>query len=206
MASLYKRGEWFWIAYYANGEHVQKSLGTNNERIAKEKQKRIEYELSIGELQAASRLPIRTVLQKFCEHLQVTRTFKSCKNDVSRLRVFFGPICEALELGLPGGWSKTETPKRPVDQYAQPIGRAGNRVLLPIAPCGQVFDSVWVRWAFSRSPTGRGHALRDMAKARAGFGRPVTGPVPKDDGWVGTRGNRPVTFASVPWFGWRGGF
>ncbi|HNQ22506.1 MAG TPA: site-specific integrase [Phycisphaerae bacterium] len=118
MASLYKRGEWFWIAYYANGQHVQKSLGTTNERVAKEKKKRIEYELSIGELQAASRLPIRMVLQRFCEHLQATRTFKSCKNDVSRLRVFFGPICEALEPGLPGGWSKTKTPKRLTDQYA----------------------------------------------------------------------------------------
>lgn len=118
MASLYRREEWFWIAYYANGEHVQRALGTNDKRIAKEKKKHIEYELSIGELQAASRLPIGTVLQQFCEHLQATRTFKSWKNDVSRLRVFFGPICEALELGIAGGWSKTKTPKRPTDQYA----------------------------------------------------------------------------------------
>ncbi len=118
MASLYRRGEWFWIAYYANGEHVQRALGTNDARIAKQKKKQIEYELSIGELQAASHLPIGTVLQQFCEHLQATRTFKSRKNDVSRLRVFFGPICEALELGIAGGWSKTKTPKRPADRYA----------------------------------------------------------------------------------------
>lgn len=118
MASLYKRGEWFWVAYYANGEHVQRALGTNDKRIAKEKKKHIEYQLSIGELQAASRLPISAVLQKFCEHLQATRTFKSCKNDVSRLRVFFGPICEALELGVAGGWSKTKTVKRAADRYA----------------------------------------------------------------------------------------
>jgi integrase len=119
MASLYKRGDWFWIAYYLNGEHVQESLGTKSEQIAKEKKKRLEYELAIGDLQRASRLPIRMVLQKFCEHLEVTRTFKSYKNDVSRLRVFFGPICEALELGLPGGAVKTDTPKRPADHYAR---------------------------------------------------------------------------------------
>jgi hypothetical protein len=62
MASLYKRGDWFWIAYYLNGEHVQESLGTKSEQIAKEKKKRLEYELAIGDLQRASRLPIRTGL------------------------------------------------------------------------------------------------------------------------------------------------
>ncbi len=119
MASLYKRGNYFWVSYWVNNQQFQKSLRTKHERVAREKLKRLEYELAIGDLQLSSRLPIRMVLQKFCEHLEVTRTFKSYKNDVSRLRVFFGPICEALKLGLPGGAAKTDTPKQPADQYAR---------------------------------------------------------------------------------------
>ncbi len=118
MASLYKRGKCYWASYWVNNRQFQKSLRTKIERVARDKLKRLEYELAIGDLQLSSRLPIRTVLQSFCEHMQLTRTFKSYKNDVSRLRVLFGQICPALELGLPGGAAKTETPKRPVDRYA----------------------------------------------------------------------------------------
>ena len=118
MASLYKRGRFYWVSYWVNGKQRQKSLHTKAERVARDKLKRLEYELAIGDLQVASRLPIRVVLQELCDHLWVTRTFKSCKNGVSRLRIFFGPICDGLELGLPGGASKTESPKRPADKYA----------------------------------------------------------------------------------------
>lgn len=118
MASIYKRGNFYWISYWVNNQQSQKSLHTKNERVAHDKLKRLEYELAIGDLQQSSRLPIRTVLQKFCEHLRATRTFKSYKNDFSRLRIFFGPICEPLELGLPGGATKTDTPKKPADRFA----------------------------------------------------------------------------------------
>lgn len=118
MASIYKRGKWFWVSYWVGGQHHQKSFQTKNQRVARDRLKRLEYELSIGDLHAASRLPIRMVLQKFCEHMQVTRTFKSHTNDVSRLRIFFGPICDGLELGLPGGAAKTDSPKKPRDKYA----------------------------------------------------------------------------------------
>ena len=119
MASIYKRGRSYWVSYWVNGQQYQKSLRTKLERVAREKLKRLEYELAIGDLQLASRLPIRMVLQNFCEHLQITRTYKSCKNDLSRLRIFFGPICDALQLGLPGGAVKTDTPKQPADRYAR---------------------------------------------------------------------------------------
>ena len=87
MAHIYKRRKQFWICYYVHGRRVQKSLHTDNERIAKDKKLKIEYQLSIGELHLASRLPLPATLEDFCRYLKTTRTHKSYKNDISRLRV-----------------------------------------------------------------------------------------------------------------------
>jgi integrase len=97
MAHVYKRGQQYWISYYLDGNLRQKSLKTKNERVALSKKKQIEYELSIGDLHIASRLPLPVLLETFCKHLQNIRTRKSYKNDISRLRVFFGPVCESLK-------------------------------------------------------------------------------------------------------------
>jgi len=61
MASLYKRGTHFWIAYRLDGRRVQRSLRTNNERIARDQKRKIEYELAVGDLQLASKLPLSTI-------------------------------------------------------------------------------------------------------------------------------------------------
>ncbi|MCP4249302.1 MAG: hypothetical protein GY778_19850 [bacterium] len=116
MASLYKRGRWFWVSYFIGGKQYQKALKTKVERLARSKLKRIEYELVVGDLKVASRLPIQVVLEHLCEQLRVTRTFKSYKNDVSRLRIFFGPLCEALRPGLPGSARRTANPQRAKDK------------------------------------------------------------------------------------------
>ena len=58
MASIYKRGNNFWISYYINNEQVKKSLGTSNERVARSKLKKLEYELAPGDLHVASKLPL----------------------------------------------------------------------------------------------------------------------------------------------------
>ncbi len=51
---------------------VQKSLRTSSERVALAKKKRIEYEVSLGDLHVASRLRVPVVLDAFCKHLEVT--------------------------------------------------------------------------------------------------------------------------------------
>jgi integrase len=102
MASLYKRGKKYWATYYVNGEQIKKSLETADERVAKNKFKKIEYELAIGELEVASKLPLPMILESFCQELKANRTFKSYKNDFSRLRIFFGPVCESLKVGVAG--------------------------------------------------------------------------------------------------------
>lgn len=118
MAHLYKRGCKFWISYYLNGRLVQKSLKTKNERVALSKKKRIEYELALGDLHVASKTSLPAILQAFCKELMATRTFKSYKNDFSRLRVFFGPICDLLEPGTPGSKFGTKKAKAGYDKYA----------------------------------------------------------------------------------------
>ena len=118
MASLYKRGGRYWIGYYREGEHVNQSLRTTSLKIAREKKRKIEYELAIGDLQPVSKLPLPKILGAFCQHLQATRTYKSYKNDFSRLRVFFGPVCAALKLRSPGQHQAGADAKPPKDRYA----------------------------------------------------------------------------------------
>ena len=60
MASLYKRGNKFWVSYYVDDTQVKKSLNTVNDRVTRNKVKQIEYELSLGELGLASKLPLST--------------------------------------------------------------------------------------------------------------------------------------------------
>ncbi|MFC1633601.1 tyrosine-type recombinase/integrase [Planctomycetota bacterium] len=118
MAHLYKRGSKFWISYYLSGKLVQKSLKTKNERVALAKRKRIEYELALGDLHVASKTPLPAILEAFCKELMATRTFKSYKNDFSRLRVFFGPVCDLLEPGVSGAKFGTKKAKYGHDKYA----------------------------------------------------------------------------------------
>lgn len=118
MAHIYKRGCKFWISYYHSGKLIQKSLMTKNERVALAKQKRIEYELALGDLYVASKTPLSAMLESFCKELMATRTFKSYKNDFSRLRIFFGPVCDLLEPGVPGAKFGTKSDKTGFDKYA----------------------------------------------------------------------------------------
>ena len=39
MACIYRRGNRFWISYYVGAKQIKKSLGTDNERVARSKLK-----------------------------------------------------------------------------------------------------------------------------------------------------------------------
>jgi hypothetical protein len=108
MACLYKRRKKYWISYYHDGKQIQKSLKTSEPRVALAKKRRIEYELSLGDLHMASQLRLVGILEAFCKHLIATRTRKSYKNELSRLRSFFGPICESLEPAFEGSQAKRQ--------------------------------------------------------------------------------------------------
>ena len=118
MACLYKRKENYWISYYIEGRQIQKSLRTSNQKVALAKKRRIEYEGSLGDLNVASQLRVPIVLEAFCKYLEATRTHKSFKNDFSRLRAFFGPICESLKPCPPGIKRGLASRKSGKDKYA----------------------------------------------------------------------------------------
>ncbi|HSW02232.1 MAG TPA: tyrosine-type recombinase/integrase [Sedimentisphaerales bacterium] len=63
-------------------------------------------------------------MEAFCQELKTTRTFKSYKNDFSRLRVFFGPVCESLMPGVPGAALGTRPTTHGHDKYADKHIRA----------------------------------------------------------------------------------
>ena len=101
MAHIYQRGKkgiW-WIKYYVNGRQVFHSLHTDQQRVASKIKRQIEGEEAKGELLAPSQTPLPAFLQDYCQFLITIRTRKSYKNDISFLRIFFGPISPALELG-----------------------------------------------------------------------------------------------------------
>lgn len=117
MASIFRKpgkSVW-WISYYHKCKRLRYSLRTTDERIAIKKLKKLEGELVTGELEGKSITPIASFLQDFAAHLATTRTRKSYKNDISYLRTFFGPICDALK---PGG-----TRNRRFGNGAGPAGR-----------------------------------------------------------------------------------
>ncbi len=99
MATLFRRGKTWWIYTCSGGRRLRWSLETTDERIAKRKLRKIQYEQDTGELELPSATPIDSFLQAFCEHLETIRSRKAYKNDVSYLRTFFGPVCSALEPG-----------------------------------------------------------------------------------------------------------
>jgi integrase len=97
MASLYRRGKVWWIYACSKGKRLRWSLGTTDERIARRKLKKYEYEQSTGDLELPSVTSLEPFLEAFCEYLETARSRKAFKNDLSYLRTFFGPACEALK-------------------------------------------------------------------------------------------------------------
>jgi len=113
MASTYKRGKIWWIKYHVKGSRVQRSLHTTDERVAKTRRSKLEYDLATNGLIMPSETPLVLFLEDYCRHLKTIRTLKSYKNDVSYLRTFFGPVCQALLPGNTCNTSKTIRKEEP---------------------------------------------------------------------------------------------
>jgi integrase len=99
MASIYRRGQTWWMKYYVGGKAVRRSLKTRNAREARKICEQYSAAEKIGLLAEASSTPIGPFLQDICEYWKRTRKCKGAANDISRLRRFFGPVCPALEYG-----------------------------------------------------------------------------------------------------------
>ena len=99
MASIFKRGNVWWIHYYVANRSVCRSLHTTHERVALQRKTKYEALDALEQLSTPSKIPIKMILHDFSEFLQQTCTYKSARNDLSYLRQFFGPCCKALEFG-----------------------------------------------------------------------------------------------------------
>ncbi len=101
MAHIFQRGKGkvWWIKYYAGGRQVWRSLHTTNARLADRIKREIEGQEARGDLMAPSRTPVIPLLEDYCRFLSTARTRKSYSSDLSILRVFFGPVCDALQPG-----------------------------------------------------------------------------------------------------------
>lgn len=113
MASIYRRGNVWWVKFHLKGVRMQQSLNTTHERVAQARKSQIEYRLATGTLVMPSETPIGDFLEGFCQYLIGTRTRKSYKNDISYLRIFFGPICRSLEPGNTCNRGKALRKERP---------------------------------------------------------------------------------------------
>jgi integrase len=89
VASIFKRGQAWWIKYYVGGRPVQRSLGTTDRNLAQAKKKEIEYLAAARRLSVPSRTPLEPLLETYVEHLRVTRKKKSAQTDIGRLNTFF---------------------------------------------------------------------------------------------------------------------
>jgi integrase len=98
MASLKKRGSTYYAQYYLNGRQKRVSLETDSLQIAKARLRSIEDRLESGAGDVRpSKTPIGEVVNRYIEHIQTTKTARSCRSDLFYFRAAFGPVCKALE-------------------------------------------------------------------------------------------------------------
>ena len=113
MASIYRRGNVWWVKFHLKGVRIQQSLNTTHERVAQARKSQIEYRLATGTLVMPSETSVGDFLEGFCQYLRGTRTRKSYKNDISYLRIFFGPVCPSTgEYMQPKQGASQGTPER----------------------------------------------------------------------------------------------
>jgi integrase len=132
MASLLKRGNKFYVRVYVNGKAKDIATKSGNIRIAEKLLQRVEYENATGQVATATKTPLAKLLEDFVAHLRANHRDKSVKNDLSRLRMIFGPLTPALEFaakrdnltgevqGKPQERDSTDAP-RVAAEYAEQI-------------------------------------------------------------------------------------
>jgi integrase len=132
MASLLKRGNKFYVRIYVNGKAKDIATKSSNIKIAEKLLQRVEYENATGQLATATKTPLAKLLEDFVAYLRANHRNKSVKNDLSRLRMIFGPLTTALEFaakkdnltgevqGKPPERDSTDAP-RVAAEYAEQI-------------------------------------------------------------------------------------
>lgn len=129
MATLIQRGKkgTWWIKYRVGDRQVYHSLHTTHRRVAEKAKRQVEADADRGDLLAPSRTPIPGFIEGFIAFLRTVRTHKSLHNDISVLRMVFGPVCPALVPKDPrrrddgSAPTKRKQPKASGDSKVEPL-------------------------------------------------------------------------------------
>ena len=93
MASIYKRKKAWWIHYLDGGRHVQHSLKTRDEKVARYRKAEIEKALAEHKRPPQLRpFPIQKALDDYLAVSETTKTLKTFKNDRTRLTGFLDSL------------------------------------------------------------------------------------------------------------------
>jgi len=87
----------WWIEHYVGERRICHTLRTTHECVTHAGKRGVETGEATGQLSGPPATPLAEFLEDFCRYLSARRTRKSYSTERSLLRVFFGPICPALE-------------------------------------------------------------------------------------------------------------
>jgi hypothetical protein len=93
MGTLYRRGNIWWVKYYANGRSMRESTGTEKETEARRFLKEREGRVAMGQpmLRRADRIPYEEVARDLRQHYQTTgsRNLEEAEYRLKHLDAFF---------------------------------------------------------------------------------------------------------------------
>ncbi len=89
MATVFRRGKFYWIRYTLDGKQRRESLCTRSEKVAKMKLRQYEVALDSGTFQSPSKTFLETFLTEHTNYLKGIRPKKSWVNEKNRIECFF---------------------------------------------------------------------------------------------------------------------
>ena len=99
MASLIKRGNFYYAQYMVGKKAKRVSLETSSLQLAKDKVRQLESSFYRGgDNPLPTKTPIADVVTDYIEYMGTRKTARSVVRDTYYLRESFGPICPALTL------------------------------------------------------------------------------------------------------------
>lgn len=110
MASIYQRGDIYWIVYYQDGKKIQESLKTKDKTVAKYKKNDLENKLALGDSPLPSNASVIEAQNKYREDSKHRKTWKTVRDDDARITSFLN-------------WSKitqlSQINEQPISEYIQ---------------------------------------------------------------------------------------
>jgi integrase len=98
MAHLYRRGRYYWLCYYENGEKIQKSLKTENYNAARRARVEIEKKVLEGQRTTPRESDLKKFYDEYKEASKGTKSPTTMSRDKSKFRVFLNWLQAELKV------------------------------------------------------------------------------------------------------------